>query len=211
MVKFGRTIGRPRTQTTKKSKIVYPSGMNSDTDLFTTLDELDRTIDRVEACCPSAGRQVIKLRRLLNHLSDQIDAELRLAERRGFAPRGKPKLAKTVTGYSIEQSRQGLALSEHRSTGAAAFHCPRYAYDTVAMAIEQGPVIQKFESIRDSTAELLGDDIPIYWVRVAVRFFVSRGMLKHARARFEPVPCRGFMESANAVWKELESNVSALK
>ena len=185
--------------------------MGKDTDLFTTLDALDRAVDRAEADCPAAGRQVATLRRLLSRLNNQIEAELKLAERRGFAPRRRPKLAKTVTGYRIEESRQGPALSEHRSTGAAAFRCPRYAYDAVAKVIESGPTIQKFEAIRESAIKLLGHEIPIYWVRAATRFFVSRGMLRHARARFERVPSSGFAQSATAAWNELDRKASTTR
>ena len=87
---------------------------------------------------------------------------------------------------------------------AAPFRCPRYAYDAVAEAIEQGPSIQKFEEIREQAAKILGEDPPIFWIRVAIRFFISKGLLRHARARFERTSSTKFRKLAAAAWAEHE-------
>lgn len=65
------------------------------------------------------------IRRLAEDLDEELDYEIRQAERRGGLPRSKPKQAKAVTSYRIERGRYGIALSEHRSTGAAPFRCPK--------------------------------------------------------------------------------------
>lgn len=173
-------------------------------DPFETLDRLARALTRIRARCPAAARQVASAERLVNRLAGEIEESVRLAERRGFAPRRKPKLAKSVTGYGIEPSRQGPALAELRSTGAAPFRCPRHAYGAVAEAIERGPAIQKFEDIRARTAKILGEDPPVFWIRVAVRFFVNQELLRHGRARYERTSDADFRKLATTAWAELE-------
>ena len=183
---------------------MYDPPVPASPDPFETLDRLTRALDRIRARCPAAARQAAKAQRLVARLADDIEESIRLAERRGFAPRRKPKLAKSVTGYGIEESRQGPALAEHRSTGAAPFRCPKYAYDAVVEAIERGPPIQKFEEIRELAAKILREQPPVFWIRVAIRFFVSQGLLQHGRARYERTSNARFRKAAAAAWAELE-------
>ncbi len=63
--------------------------------------------------------------------------EIRQAERRGGLPRSKPQLAKPEVGCSIEPSHYGVALSEHRSSGAAPLRCPKPIYDLAAEVINE--------------------------------------------------------------------------
>lgn len=172
-----------------------------------TIEEIAEALDRAEDRCPDAKRQFAVARRLLKRLGPEIEAQIRLGERRGYAPRKKPKAAKSVTGYSIEPSRKGPALAEHRSTGAAPFHCPKFAYDAVAKAIAAGPEAQKFEEIRESVAQILGQEPPVYWLRVATRFFCERGLLKHSRATFTRTDAHGFARKAAQEWSTLKARV----
>lgn len=170
-----------------------------------TLEELTQAIQMLEDRCPNAKRQLTAVRKLVDRLGSEFEEQIRLAERRGYAPRKKPKAAKSVTGYTIEPSRKGPALAEHRSTGAAAFHCPKFAYDAVAKVISAGPESQKFEQIRESVAGILGYEPPVYWLRVSTRFFCERGMLKHSRATFTRSIDRGFNRKAAEEWTSLKA------
>jgi len=169
-----------------------------------TLEELAQALQKLEDRCPNAKRQLTDARKLVDRLGSEFEDQIRLAERRGYAPRKKPKAAKSVTGYSIEPSRKGPALAEHRSTGAAAFHCPKFAYDAVAKVISAGPESQKFEQIHESVAGILGYEPPVYWLRVSTRFFCERGMLKHSRATFTRSIDRGFIRKAGEEWASLK-------
>jgi hypothetical protein len=170
-----------------------------------TLEELAQALQNLESRCPNAKRQLTAVRKLVDRLGSEFEDQIRLAERRGYAPRKKPKAAKSVTGYTIEPSRKGPALAEHRSTGAAAFHCPKFAYDAVAKVISAGPESQKFEQIRESVAGILGYEPPVYWLRVSTRFFCERGMLKHSRATFTRSIDRGFVRKAGEEWGNLRA------
>jgi hypothetical protein len=179
--------------------------MPTPVDPFATIEKLTQAVDRIDERCPKAKRQISKVRTLILQLDCEIEEGFRRAIRKGLVqPRG-PKVAKAVTGYSIAKSRQGIALSERRSTGAADFRCPRRAYDAVAAAIETGKATQKFDAIHKAVARSLGEEVPIYWVRVATRYFVKMGLLTHARAQFEPVSKKGFAKDARAAWEKLES------
>jgi len=171
-----------------------------------TLEELAQALQKLEDRCPDAKRQLTAARKLVDRLGSEFEEQIRLAERRGYAPRKKPKAAKSVTGYTIEPSRKGPALAEHRSTGAAAFHCPKFAYDAVAKVISAGPESQKFEQIRESVTGLLGYEPPVYWLRVSTRFFCERGMLKHSRATFTRSIDRGFVRKAAEEWANLKAH-----
>lgn len=171
-----------------------------------TLEELAQALQKLEDRCPNAKRQLTAVRRLVDRLGSEFEDQIRLAERRGYAPRKKPKAAKSVTGYTIEPSRKGPALAEHRSTGAAAFHCPKFAYDAVAKVISAGPESQKFEQIRESVAGILGYEPPVYWLRVSTRFFCEQGMLKHSRATFTRSIDRGFVRKAAEEWANLKAH-----
>jgi hypothetical protein len=168
-----------------------------------TLEELAQALQKLEDRCPNANRQLTAVRKLVDRLGSEFEEQIRLAERRGYAPRKKPKAAKSVTGYTIEPSRKGPALAEHRSTGAAAFHCPKFAYDAVAKVISSGPESQKFEEIYERVATVMGYEPPVYWVRVATRYFCEIDLLKHARARFVRSRTIGVLTETKRAWNLL--------
>jgi len=150
-----------------------------------------------------------KIRRLAQRLDLEIDHEVRLAERRGTEPRSKPKQAKAVVGYSIENGRYGIALSEHRSGGTAPFRCPKPMYDLVAEVINDAPESFKFNRVYEQVQDRTGEEVPDYQVRVALRFFTHVGAVKHSRARFTQDGKKSFRRIAKEAWDDLQRRTDA--
>lgn len=156
-----------------------------------------------------APAELRTIRRLAQRLDLEIDHEVRLAERRGIEPRSKPKQAKAVVGYSIENGRYGIALSEHRSGGTAPFRCPKPMYDLVADVINDAPESFKFNRVYEQVRDRSGEEVPDYQVRVALRFFTHGGAVKHSRARFTQDGKKSFRRIAKEAWDDLQRRTEA--
>lgn len=156
-----------------------------------------------------AAAALREIRRLAQRLDLELDHEVRLAERRRVEPRAKPKQAKAVVGYSIERGRYGIALSEHRSGGAAPFRCPKTMYDLVSEVINDAPESFKFNLVYDEVEKRSGEEVPDYQVRVVIRFFAHDGILKHSRARFTRDSKKSFRRAAKDAWDNLQRRTDA--
>jgi hypothetical protein len=150
-----------------------------------------------------------EIRKLALKLDLDLDHEIRLAERRGTEPRKKPKQSKAIVGYTIEQGRYGIALSEHRSGGTAPFRCPKSMYDLIATVINDAPSSFKFNLVYDQVQERTGEEVPDYQARVAIRFLVHVGALKHSRARFVRDEKKSFKKMAKEAWDDLQRRANA--
>ena len=149
------------------------------------------------------------IRRLAEDLDEELDYEIRQAERRGGEPRSKPKQARAVVGYSIEQGRHGISLAEHRSGDAAPFRCPKSMYDLIAEVINEGPDSFKFNDVYGEVKNRTGEEVPDYQVRVAMRFLTHAGAVKHFRAKFIREEKRSFKRIAKRAWDNLQLRTDA--
>jgi hypothetical protein len=168
---------------------------------------LDCIIDK-----PSLAKSELpKLRRLAARLDNEIDHEVRNAERRGSEPRKKPKKAVRVIGYAIEEGRFGPAIAEHRSGNAAPFRCPKDIFELVAQAMDNGPEVQRFSDIYEYVESQIDYQLPDYQARVAIRFLAHRRIVDHARARFSRTGKSKITSAANKAWKDLVKATNAGK
>lgn len=171
--------------------------------LYQTAQLIREHADRIADDPTRALAEARMIRRLAEDLDEELDYEIRQAERRGGLPRSKPKQAKAVTGYRIERGRYGIALSEHRSTGAAPFRCPKPVYDLIAEVINDAPETFKFKDVYDEVCIRMGEDVPDYHVRVTIRFLISEGAIKHYKAKFIRDEKRSFRRIAKDAWDGL--------
>jgi len=166
---------------------------------------LDRLIDK-----PSLAKSELpKLRRLAAQLDNEIDHEIRNAERRGSEPRKKPKKAARVIGYAIEEGRSGPAIAEYRSGGAAPFRCPKDIFKLVAQAMDKGPQVQRFSEIFEYVESQIDYQLPDYQARVAIRFLAHHHIVDHARARFSRTDKGNIARAAIKAWNDLAQATKA--
>lgn len=116
----------------------------------------------------------------------------------------RPVPAAAVSHYTIERSRSGLAISEHRSTDAEPFRCPIPVHETTVAALHE---LQhaKFNELSERVASLLGEKPPIYQIRTSVRFLKCLDLLDHERARFTVKAPKTFRRDAAAGLKHLHN------
>ncbi|MAY73190.1 MAG: hypothetical protein CMJ31_00415 [Phycisphaerae bacterium] len=165
--------------------------------------------DRIADDPSRAVAEARMIRRLAEDLDEELDYEIRQAERRGGLPRSKPKQAKAVVGYCIEQGRYGIALSEHRSSGAAPFRCPKPVYELIAEVINDAPESFRFNDVYEEVRTRTGEDVPDYQVRVTIRFLIHHGAIKHYKAKFINEQKRSFRRIAKDAWDNLQRQTEA--
>lgn len=99
---------------------------------------------------------------------------------------GKPRKAEVVSHYTIEEmpSHGGDALTEHRTSGAQPFRCPKDVYDAVAKVLASAIAPVKFAEVQKGVETRLKRVVPIYQIRLVLRFWSTVGLVQHRRARF---------------------------
>jgi hypothetical protein len=110
-----------------------------------------------------------------------------------------------VTGYRIYINNDDEFLDEERY-GHPPFRVHRAVYDAAVRAIDgaKGPI--QFKAWLDSVQELReSESEPEYRLRVIVRFWLLKGLLKKEGTRYRPSDryARHFAAAANRVWTEL--------
>ena len=136
------------------------------------------------------------IRRLAEDLEEELDTEIRQAERRSGLPRSMPKQAKVVGGYCTEYGRYGIAHSEHRFRGAAPFRCLKPVYDLIADVIKEAPKSFGFNDLYEEVKTRTGEEVPDYQVRATIRFLIHTGAIKHYKAKFINEKMRSFRRMA---------------
>jgi len=103
----------------------------------------------------------------------------------------------------------GIALSEHRSSGAAPFRCPKPVYDLIAEVINDAPESFRFNDVYEEVKTRLGEEVPDYQVRVTIRFLIHTGAIKHYKAKFINEQKRSFRRIAKEAWDDLQRRTEA--
>lgn len=176
--------------------------------LYQTAQLIREHADRIADDPTRAVAEARMIRRLAEDLDEGSTTRSGRPSRRGGLPRSKPKQAKAVTGYRIERGRYGIALSEHRSTGAAPFRCPKPVYDLIAEAINDLPGTFKFQDVYGEVKTRMDEDVPDYHVRVTIRFLISEGAIKHYKAKFIRDEKRSFRRIAKEAWDALQARTA---
>ena len=99
---------------------------------------------------------------------------------------GRPRKAAVVSHYAVEAmpSHGGDGLTEHRTTGAQPFRCPKDVYDAAATVLSGSARPVKFDEVQKGVQVRLRRKVPSYQVRLVMRFWSVKGLLQHRRARF---------------------------
>jgi hypothetical protein len=99
---------------------------------------------------------------------------------------GKPRKAEVVSHYTIEEmpSHGGNALTEHRTSGAQPFRCPKDVYDAATKVLATAIAPVKFAEVQKGVETRLKRVVPIYQIRLVLRFWSTAGLVHHRRARF---------------------------
>lgn len=125
-------------------------------------------------------------------------------EDRPAARRQGPKVAKAVEGYRVERSPDGGVLAEFRSTGAEPFRCPKQFVDATAAELQRLRQ-SKFKGLHEAIEEAVGDRVPDYHIRTALRWMKHEGLIRHEKTRFSAATGASLRRAVAAAWKRLES------
>ena len=160
---------------------------------------------QVLADCPKSRARVTRLIQVLGEIEDAWHAG-------GQTPKSKKKSSRgaTITGYTVEDWHGEPHLVETRDSGAQPFRTPKSHYDAVVdiLATANEPI--RFEEIRSLAARQLGfeteDDLPIYRLRIVMRFLQQAGMLKHESRRYRRTgTATGFRKDSSSAWLQTKS------
>ena len=127
-----------------------------------------------------------------------------LASSRSGKREHRPVPAAAVSHYDIEPSRVGLAVAEHRSTGAEPFRCPIPIFEATVAALHELKSA-KFDRLAERVTGTLGEQPPAYQIRTAVRFLKCLGLVDHERATFTVKTPKMFRKEAAAGLKHLHN------
>lgn len=165
-------------------------------------DELTGLLERQ----PNSSATVAKVLRLLAELERELDA----AHARAAAPprsRG-PRQTEVVSHYRVEGGVRGdrtEALAEHRSSGAQPFRCPWRIYQVVAGELATSGEGVGFVELHGRVKKRLRGEVPIYRIRMCLRFWEAAGIAKHWLKAFKPVQRAGarggFVADAKHAWE----------
>ena len=123
----------------------------------------------------------------------------------GFAQVRRPRSPQAVTRYRVENGPKGLCLSEYRAAGRQPFRCPAEEYRATAKVVSALKEPMQFEDLYDRVEASLGYRPADYTVRVCLRFWERKGIVRHERTRFAPVSgSRKFEGDANRAWDDAE-------
>lgn len=153
------------------------------------------------ADCPRAQARVTRLIQLLGQIEDTWHEG-------GVAPKPKRTSSRgaTITGYSVEDWQAEPHLVEKRDSGAQPFRTPKDHYDAVVDILATANEPMRFEEIRVLAAKQLGfesdDELPIYRLRIVMRFLDRLGLLKHESRQYRrSSSARSFTSAASKEWK----------
>ncbi len=152
--------------------------------------------------CPSSGARIAKALAALQSLERELIAD---AGERPTARRRGPKAAKTVEDYKVEKfpSRPAV-LAEYRSTDAEPFRCPKEIVLATATAVHELKQC-KFIDLHEAVQKALGERVPDYHIRTALRWMKHEQLIRHERAMFSPAKVGPLKSRATKAWKRLEA------
>lgn len=164
-------------------------------------DELVGLLERV----PGSAQAVAKVLRLVGDLERELEA----AHAQAAMPirsRG-PRRSEVVSHYRVEGGVRGdrsEALAEHRSSGAQPFRCPWRIYEAAARELSSAADGIGFEDLHARVNKRLGKEIPIYRIRMCLRFWAAAQVVEHWLKVFKPVHRAGarggFAAEAKKAW-----------
>lgn len=164
-------------------------------------DELVGLLERI----PGSGGAVAKLMRLLGDLERELEA----AHARAEAPQRSrgPRRTEVVSHYRVEGGVRGdrsEALAEHRSSGAQPFRCPWRIYEAAARELSAATDGMGFEDLHARVNKRLGEEVPIYRIRMCLRFWAAAETVEHWLKVFKPIHRAGarggFIAEAKWAW-----------
>lgn len=152
--------------------------------------------------CPSSAVRLAKALAALQSVERELIAE---TGERPKARRRGPKVAKTVEDYRVEKipSRPAV-LAEYRSTDAEPFRCPKDIVFATATAVQDLKQC-KFVDLHEAVQKALGERVPDYHVRTALRWMKHEQLIRHERAMFSPAKAGSLKSQASKKWKEVEA------
>jgi hypothetical protein len=120
---------------------------------------------------------------------------------------GKPRKSEVISHYTVEPmpSEGQVALTEHRTSGAQPFRCPKETYFAVAKIIAGAMAPMKFNDLQSAADSRMRRAVPAYQLRLCLRFWATAGLLQHRRARFAPQQPSGFEVAAGNALKTVAS------
>lgn len=153
------------------------------------------------ADCPKAQARVTRLIQLLGQIEDAWHEGGPATK-----PRRKSSRGATISGYSVEDWQGEPHLVEKRDSGAQPFRTPKSHFDAVVDILATASEPMRFEEIRTLTAKQLGlsseDELPIYRLRIVMRFLDREGLLKHESRLYQRAAAvSGFRQGVAKAWR----------
>jgi hypothetical protein len=114
---------------------------------------------------------------------------------------GTTRDGSAVTHYRVERLGAEDVLAEYRTKAKEPFRCTREIFDKIVEILGKSPKPMHFLDIFDELRRELDDSIPDYRPRVCLRYLVARGLVTHARRRFERTgEPKDFERRVSAAW-----------
>lgn len=150
---------------------------------------------------PEHAKPIGRVLKRVSAIEEHLDE---IAASRSGKKEHRPVPAAAVSHYDVEPSRSGLAIAEHRSTGAEPFRCPIPTFEATVAALDK-LTTAKFEQLAEAVAGVLGEPPPAYQIRTAVRFLKCLNLVDHQRATFTVKTPKSFRKDAAAGLKHLHN------
>jgi hypothetical protein len=155
---------------------------------------------QVMAECPRARARITRLIQFLGEIEDAWHDAGPSPKRAARSSRGA-----TISGYAVEEWQGEEHLVEERDSGAQPFRTPRSHFDAVVEILAAAGEAMRFEEIRKLAVEQLGlsseDELPIYRLRIVMRFLNTHGLLVHEARRYRRVgSASSFLKAAAKAW-----------
>lgn len=175
-----------------------PDAANALRQIDTAREELTKVLGE----CPTSGARIAKVLAALQSLEREFVAD---AGEKATSRRRGPKEAKTVEDYRVEKfpSRPAV-LAEYRSTDAEPFRCPKDIVFATATAVQDLKQC-KFVDLHEAVQKALGERVPDYHIRTALRWMKHEQLIRHERAMFSPAKAGSLKSQATKAWKQLEA------
>jgi len=167
--------------------------------------------DELASLLQRQPKTAVPVGRILGFLGE-VERELASANARASTPgraRG-PRRAEVVSHYRVEgglRSSRDAALAEHRTSGAQPFRCPWEVYQAAARELgAAGGDGMSFNELYRRVNKRLGVRIPIYRIRMCLRFWDTANITQHWLKRFGPTDSAarapgGFAAEARRAWE----------
>lgn len=160
---------------------------------------------------PKSAPTVAKALRLLDQLDGQITAANAASHAAGRVRATGPRKSEVVSHYRVEPGQRGdraAALAEHRTSEAQPFRCPWEVYLATAKELAAAPDGIGFDDLHARVNKRLGETVPIYRVRVCLRFWETAGIVEHWLKVFKPIHLvgarSGFVAESKLAWERAE-------